>query len=124
MPALLLILLLVALLLFIRWDRKRIENAPSSGLALSLSATHQGRTLSRLFAAMAIVVACFAYLKWNDPAQFERTRRIRFFSQLLLEVLGPNGPAIGLVALSVVLLVLAHKVWRRTPKRPTDKWFF
>lgn len=116
------LLSLVGLFVFVRWDRKRIARDPAKGLAIITHATSQGRTLSQFCAGLGLVTAALAYLSWTNPSTSGNGRRLRLISQLLVEALGPAGPAWALTMGAVALLWMAFGIWRATPKRPTDRW--
>jgi hypothetical protein len=118
----LLLLPLVGLIVFIRWDRRRMANQPAQGLAAIVNATAQGRTLSQLTAGFGAVTAALAFLSWTHPSPPDSGRRLRWLNQLLVDLLGPSGPAWALTIGSVMLLWMAIGIWRHTPKRPTDRW--
>ncbi len=122
----LMLLFLIGFFLFVRWDRGRIERSakpPERGVSVPIP-TAQGRAFARVCIGMSAVVASLALADWSNPSHPPFTGRWSSVSTVLYSLWGPLGTVWFKLTMSLCLLVLGRWVWRRTPKRPSDKLFF
>ena len=117
---------MIGFLIFVRWDRHRIEKSaglPKHGVAVP-AATEQGRGFARICVGLAIVTAALAFSDWSSPSHPPFSGRWSSVSSMLYSVFGPLGSVWLKLFVSVCLVLLARWAWRRTPKKPHDKLFF
>jgi heme exporter protein D len=119
------VLVLVALLLFIAWDRR--SNLPSfqkrrlRTVATLSNEVVSARNVARAFLGIALMAAAIAVSEWLSPSARPYTGRWSWVKEALFSALGPAGPALFWVAIAIILVLAAHSVWRHTMKKPTDK---
>jgi len=117
--------LLVALLLFVRWDRRRIAREATLAtkpLAVIRPELDSARMGSRICVGVAAVFGLLAANEWTSPSPRPYRGRWSWLKELAFQILGPAGPALLWAAAAVFLLLLARSIWRHTMKRPSDRW--
>ena len=119
------ILALVALLLFIVWERRsglssdqvRTHGAP----AIPSKEVATSRNFARLCLGLALVAMAIAFSEWLNPSARPYTGRWSWVKEALFSTLGPAGPALLWVGIAVALVAAARIVWRHTSKKPSDR---
>lgn len=112
---------LVALLLFIAWDRKRIGSSKRGAgkpLAVIESAAESSSRAVKLFLGLALVMASLGIAEYLSPSQPPFSGRYSFFKQTLFTHFGAIGVAGFWFAISASMLAIARYIWRHTPKIP------
>ena len=120
------ILALIALLLFVVWERRNKASSdhqvrthgappiPTKELATS-------RNFARLCLGLALVAMAIAFSEWLNPSARPYTGRWSWVKEALFLTLGPAGPALLWVGIAVALVAAARIVWRHTSKKPSDR---
>jgi hypothetical protein len=103
---------LIALLLFIRWDRRR-SPAPMSREQLSNGWTPSAVRFWHGFAAIALCELALALSHWVDAPSPPFSGRWGWFYSWSHNALGANGPAIATAAIAVALALLAVAAYRQ-----------
>lgn len=109
---------LVALLVFVAWDRMRLKRGAAKPLAVIPSAAESSSRAVKLVLGLALVMASIGLAEYFSPSQPPFTGRYSFLKQALFEYFGAVGLAGFWFAVSAALLVIARSIWRHTPKIP------
>jgi hypothetical protein len=103
-----LLLALVGLLIFVRWDRKRMENStpePLAREALEDGSKPKEPQYWKLWFGLALVSGFLALASFVNPPRPPFTGKYSSLHVFLHESMGPNGSAYGYSAFAGVCLV-------------------
>ncbi len=112
MPILFGIGALIALLIFIRWDRRR-SPAPMSREQLSKGWKPRPVRVWHGFAAIALCELALAISHWFDTPSPPFSGRWSWFYSWSHNSLGANGPAIATAAIAAALALMAFAAYRK-----------
>ena len=112
MPVLVGIGCLIALLIFIHWDRKR-SAAPISREQLSKGWAPSSVRVWHFFAAIALCQLALALSHWVNAPSPPFTGRWGWFYTWSHSALGANGPAIATAGIAVALAAAAVATYRQ-----------
>jgi hypothetical protein len=115
MPILLFIGLMLALLAFIVWERRR-PVAPPSRQEMARGLSPLVVVKWRLFAGFSLAFALMATVEWLSPSQPPFSGRWSFLKVAAYTQLGIHGIALVWAGGSVVLLVLAFSAWHSSQR--------
>ena len=112
MPILIGLSFLIALLIFIRWDRRR-SLAPLTREQLSNGWKPSHIRAWHGFAALALCELVLALSHWVNTPLPPFSGRWGWFHSWSNSSLGPNGPALATAAIAVVLALMAIAAYRQ-----------
>ena len=117
---------LVALLLFIGWDRRRMDRPaafqPKPFERLS-DGLFKAKQTVRFSLGLALVFVALAASALFTPSHPPFKGPWSWAREVLYANFGPLGEVLFWSAVAVALLLLARFTWRHTPKRPGDRWY-
>ena len=111
--------LLLALLVFIIWDGRRLRRAevdPISREAMNRGFTPRGAVQWQVFFGVSVVAGVLALLEWQTPSQPPFTGRSRWLYEFAHNVLGERGIFSLLVLFCAALACFGLVLWQRSRK--------
>lgn len=111
MPILIVIGLLLALWLYIIWDRKRTVK-PLDRKQIVNGWTHSPILRGRFPLALSLVSACVTLNEWINPSHPPFTGRNTYLKAVLYENFGPHGIAIAWGLVTAALFIGAILTWQ------------
>jgi hypothetical protein len=103
--------LMLGLLVFIIWDRRR-PVAPLSREVMKEGWPRSPVSSWPVFAGFSVLSAALGFSDWVSPSHPPFTGRLSFAHAVLYDSFGPRGPAYFLAALAMGLAVVAAAQWR------------
>lgn len=127
MAVALILLTLVALMLFIGWERRDgilgSRSAKRHARESYLNEMSTARNFVRGCLGLALMTLILALSEWTSPSTRPYTGRWSWLKETLFSILGPIGPALLWAVIAAALLLAASTTWRHTAKKPTDRLF-